>query len=1161
MEAQELAASILSQAVEIADEHQRKQFLEQACGSNQQLRKLVESSVRDYLAAGSLLDSPAQLAHAWDMTQNFEGEEEETVIGNFQLRERIGEGGMGIVYVADQIAPIKRRVALKIVRLEVSNRQVIARFEMERQTLALMDHPYIAKVLDGGVTEAGSPYFAMELIKGVSLTEFCKSRSLPHRQRLELFCKVCSAVEHAHQKGIIHRDLKPSNILVTMHDAVPVPKVIDFGIAKAMHSFGDQSVYTAHRQLLGTPMYMSPEQAEMNSLDVDTRSDVYSLGVVLYELLTDTTPITQESLRNASFDELRRMIREEQPVRPSDRLSTISAENRSTVKEQRVVDDRRFAQSLRRELDWIVLKAVEKDRQRRYQSAREMAEDVQRYLDGEAVQACPPSITYRLSRVARKHRGAILTSAMIVSTIIVGSLISVWQLLEARKSAILAQSRSQLARSAIDDMYTKVAQEWLAQAGDMTELQKDFLEKALEYYEVLGHDSDRDPKVQIEKLRAQLRVANIHESLGRHPTAESIFSNLIAECSRTADRDVKSQCLAVKLKSMAGLARLLREIGKIKEAEDLVKEGIHELEQISSIKGMDASIRREFAEASSDLSTELRDASLPAESASATNLCVNLRKQLAAENPKSFEYRLALARAIAQQGAQQMWWGRDNEGARKTLIEAEQMCADLMQERPKERYCRDARAGCQHNIAVVLGRLGRKEEAITLTRQSVEIRQQLHLDFPTDRKLQLVLAQNLGNLAIYLDHSDEAADCLRRAYNLCVNLMERFPDVIEYRWTFVNNSRKLFWEHYRRNDRASGTAVLERMAEKFQGYSWPKPSDRNTSGVAFKFVITTFIWAGFELETGNHARAAELLAKLPSIEWQLNETGHEAALVEHGVEQSQLKILDDIETSISLYNQPAFLYREFIQVASKDSSLSPEEQYATIEKYRASAAEYEANAERTVTRYLAFLNNSREFNDVKIAYAAGWCLRRLERVKEAKPLATEDKFYREHECRMCKLLIRTAMEKFPEEKGLYQLVDYLVVGPEEMRDSELALELAQCSTKSYGEKVIDPVVYAHSWALYRGGRFRDCLELYSATKIKVDYFSIAIKAMCLWELGQQEEAAVLLNAEYDEGLAGYVQRETKRVQDKKGSSTPRFETLLAFDREAKAMILAKPATD
>ena len=242
---------------------------------------------------------------------------------------------------------------------------------------------------------------------------------------------------------------------------------------------------------------------------------------MLYELLTDTTPITQESLRNASFDELRRMIREEQPVRPSDRLSTISAENRSTVKDQRVVDDRRFAQSLRRELDWIVLKAMEKDRQRRYQSAREMAEDVQRYLDGEAVQACPPSITYRLSRVARKHRGAILTSAMIVSTIIVGSLISVWQLLEARKSALLAQSRSQLARSAIDDMYTKVAQEWLAQAGDMTELQKDFLEKALEYYEVLGHDSDSDLYFSIASLSKSHRKTHLFHLRSSTPRSKS----------------------------------------------------------------------------------------------------------------------------------------------------------------------------------------------------------------------------------------------------------------------------------------------------------------------------------------------------------------------------------------------------------------------------------------------------------------------------------------------------------------------------------------------------------------------------------------------------------------------------------------------------------------
>jgi serine/threonine protein kinase len=1164
MEIEEIAAGILSQAVDIADERQRQQFLEEACGPDEQLRKRVEASVRDYLAAGSLLDSPAQLACGWNLTQDFERPEEEIRIGKFQLRERIGEGGMGVVYVADQIAPIKRRVALKVVRLEVSSQQVIARFEMERQTLALMDHPYIAKVFDGGVTEGGSPYFAMELVKGVSLTEFCKSRSLPHKERLDLFCKVCFAVEHAHQRGIIHRDLKPSNILVTMQDAVPVPKVIDFGIAKATHSFGDQSVYTAHRQLLGTPMYMSPEQAEMNTLDVDTRSDVFSLGVVLYELLTDTTPIKQESLRNASFDELRRMIREEQPARPSDRISTIAAENRSTVKEQRVVDNRRFAQSLRRELDWIVLKAMEKDRQRRYQSPREMAEDIQRYLNGEAVHACPPSITYRLSRVVRKHRGAILTGAIILSTIIAGSIISVWQAVEARKSALLAQSRSQLARSAIDDMYTKVAQEWLAQAGDMTELQKDFLEKALAYYEVLGQDNDRDPKVRIEKLRSQLRVANIHESLGRHPTAETVYSNLISDCDRTAtDQDEKLQSLPVKLKAVVGHARLQQEIGKSKDVVKRLQESLLALQQqVPSFAGMDALTRQEYAEASGELANALRGASLATESGVSIDISLNLRKQLAEENPQSFEHRLALATAVSSKGTQQMWWGRENEGARKTFIEAEQMFTSLLQERPKDRSCRDAKVSCLWNHSVVLKRLGKKEEALGLTRQSVKIQEELHRDFPTDRKLQLSLAKNLGNLANNLDHSEEALDCVQRACDLGVDLIERFPDVVEYRSTFALNSYRLSLDFYIRKDHAKGTAALERMTEKFQGYAWADEAWGASGRLASLFAISNCTWAGMELEIGNHARATQILSKLPSIEWPVDELSIQSMQAEHGVEQAQLQLLGSIENRIMLHNRPLFLYRECMQLASIDSSLSHSEQLATIAKYRELAAEYEAKTEQATMDWIEYLKAMKKFNDKKISWVNIQCKRLLAELEPAAiTLAIEDKFIRQNQCRLCKLLIGDAMKKFPEEKDLYVLVDYLVVGPEELRDPELALELAQRSTKAYGEKPIDPVVYAHTWALYRAGLFRDCLDLYSASKIKVDYFSVAIKAMSLWQLGQREEAAALLNAEYDQGLAGYVQRETKRVQDKKGSSTPRFETLLALDREAKAMILGKQPTD
>jgi serine/threonine protein kinase len=299
-----------------------------------------------------------------------------TIIGRYKLLQQIGEGGFGVVYMAEQKEPVKRRVALKIIKLGMDTKEVIARFEAERQALALMDHPHIAKVLDADTTETGRPYFVMELVKGVSIAEFCDQNQLPARARLELFVPVCQAVQHAHQKGVIHRDLKPSNILVTLHDGQPVPKVIDFGVAKALNQeLTEKTLFTAYGHMVGTPQYMSPEQAEMSGLDVDTRSDIYSLGVVLYELLTGTTPLEARKLRSAAYAEMQRLIREEEAPRPSLRVSTLG-ERLTVVARDRHCNPMQLQQLLRGELDWIVLKALEKDRTRRYETANGLARDL-----------------------------------------------------------------------------------------------------------------------------------------------------------------------------------------------------------------------------------------------------------------------------------------------------------------------------------------------------------------------------------------------------------------------------------------------------------------------------------------------------------------------------------------------------------------------------------------------------------------------------------------------------------------------------------------------------------------------------------------------------------------------------------------------------------------
>ncbi|HTG49258.1 MAG TPA: serine/threonine-protein kinase, partial [Gemmatimonadales bacterium] len=329
------------------------------------------------------------------------------LIDRYKLLQRIGEGGGGVVYVAEQVEPVRRRVALKVIKPGMDTKSVVARFEAERQALALMDHVNIARVLDAGATEAGLPYFVMELVHGVPITRYCDDNHLPPRERLELFVPVCQAIQHAHQKGIIHRDIKPSNVMVTLYDGNPVPKVIDFGVAKATDQrLTERTLFTQYGTMVGTLEYMSPEQAEMNDLGVDTRSDIYSLGVLLYELLTGSTPLTHKRLKEAAHGEILRMIKEEEPPRPSTRLSG-SGEALASISANRHTEPAKLSKLMRGELDWIVMKTLDKDRNRRYGTANGFAADVQRYLAGEAVQAVPRSAGYRMRKFARRNKAGL----------------------------------------------------------------------------------------------------------------------------------------------------------------------------------------------------------------------------------------------------------------------------------------------------------------------------------------------------------------------------------------------------------------------------------------------------------------------------------------------------------------------------------------------------------------------------------------------------------------------------------------------------------------------------------------------------------------------------------------------------------------------------------
>ncbi|MHC4284764.1 MAG: tetratricopeptide repeat protein, partial [Planctomycetota bacterium] len=555
--------SIFAEAIEKKSAEERAAILDKACAGDSDLRSKVEDLLKAHNQAGDFLEEPVIGANI-TLGDPHLTEGPGTIISRYKLLEKIGEGGMACVYMAEQKEPIRRKVALKIIKLGMDTKQVIARFAAERQALAIMDHPNIARVLDAGATETGRPYFVMELVKGVCITEYCDKNKLNTRERLDLFIQVCNAVQHAHQKGIIHRDIKPSNIMVTLHDGQPVPKVIDFGIAKATSlELTEKTLFTRYAQMIGTPEYMSPEQAEMSGLDIDTRTDIYSLGVLLYQLLTGALPFDPEALRASGYAEIRRTIVEDEPPRPSTRLSSLG-EQAKKVAESRGTKIALLVERLRKELEWIPLKAIRKDRTRRYRSAAEMSDDVQNYLNGAPLIAGPESSLYRLKKSIHRNRALVISIFSILGVLLAGIVVSTVLAISADRSRAEAERQARISQAVGDflcDDLLGSADPWSGRTEGTSVIS--FLDAASEQLE--GKFAD-EPLIEAS---IRLTLGSTYWHLGRYSEAEDhLKRSLEIRRDRLGNEDYGT------LLCMRELGWVYHWLGKYEQAEPLLVEAL-----------------------------------------------------------------------------------------------------------------------------------------------------------------------------------------------------------------------------------------------------------------------------------------------------------------------------------------------------------------------------------------------------------------------------------------------------------------------------------------------------------------------------------------------------------------------------------------------------------
>ena len=779
--------SLFMSALQIQSAAERQEFIDKSCSDDSDLKAQVTSLIDNHFNAGSFLGSHDSAGLDDCMQPGQAG----TAIGQYRLLNKAGEGGFGIVYMAEQQQPLKRIVAIKLLKPGMDSTQVVLRFEHERQALALMDHPNIARVLDAGTTEAGLPYFVMEYVDGVPINSYCDLHQLSIKQRLHLFMTVCQAVQYSHQKGIVHRDLKPSNVMVTNVDGQHVLKVIDFGIAKAIgQKLTERTLLTQTGGFMGTLQFMSPEQAEFNAIDVDTRADIYGLGILLFELLTGTTPLTQQQIETTALDDVLRIIREVESPLPSRRLVE-SQSSLPTLAANRSTEPTRLCATIRGELDWIVAKCLEKDRGRRYESANDLSRDIERYLNNEAIEAGPPSAWYKFRKFSRKHWRSLMAASAMIALLAASAIAMTSAYLVVNRErhdkelALKAeQDRRKETRAALDAMTSLIIEDWLVRQTTLQPEHKAFLEKAISSYEQFSKDTGEDPATRFGAVSAAARVGAMLVKLGQTEEAERAYQRALSGHLKLIqdfpDNNEYQDACAQNYTNLAGIYGMM---GRQPESEKARRQCLEVYERLVKAEPDNADYRHGLAIALNRLGMFCKSNNRAQEAERFYRQSIENLEKVMQTSSDSAGYLSDLSDTYLKLGVALEIQNKltEAEAAHRESVKSAKQILDI---KPKSAVHRYNYATSLNNLGNVLRDQDKLDEAEQVLLETVEIKRALIREFPSIPEYPRGLAMTLNNIGILYKDSqrpERAAVQYREALDVHRRLVNDFPEQVSYK--------------------------------------------------------------------------------------------------------------------------------------------------------------------------------------------------------------------------------------------------------------------------------------------------------------------------------------------------------------------------------------------